>query len=141
MKSLLVLTLIFSLICPVNSLASCTKPVQELQEGQKAPCRGYLFSPTKEQYVRIQVEDNALLKKEIELKDLKVTILYEDMGKSNEIVNKEREKTELWRLRAEDSTKKLIESEDGRGSRDFLMVILGVALTVGAGFAIGQAAK
>jgi len=53
----------------------------------------------------------------------------------------EAEKSELWRARAEDSTKKLVETESNRGLRDALFLILGIGLTVGAGAAVGAIAK
>jgi len=141
MKKFLTLLLVFSLILPIQSMADCPKPVTLLEEGTSAPCRGFLFTPQKELEVRLLNEDNKLLGKEIEFKDIKIDKLNKSLFESDKIYDLERQKTELWRLKAEDSTKKLIESEDGRGKRDLLFVILGVALTVGAGFAIGQAAK
>lgn len=42
--------LCLSVICSTNVYAAdCTKRVQLLQEGDKAPCKGYLFSPEEEQ--------------------------------------------------------------------------------------------
>ena len=139
---IITLLLTLSLILPQNTAAAtCEKPVTLLNEGASAPCRGYLFTPEKELEVRIVNEDYKILQKEIEFKDLQIGKLQKSLNESDKIIELEVQKAELWRNRAEDSTKKLIESEDGRGTRDFWMVVLGVALTVGAGFAIGQAAK
>ncbi len=139
-KDISKIVLVFFLV-PNLCFAECPKPVQFLKIEEKANCNGYLFSPEKELEVRITNEDNKLLKKEIEFKDLKIDKLNKSLFETDKIIDLERQKSELWRARAEDSTMKLVESEDGRGKRDFWMVVLGVALTVGAGFAIGQAAK
>lgn len=141
MKRLLCVILALNLAVPVTWAAECPKPVTQLQEGQAAPCKGSLFSPEKEQEVRIKVEEHKLMEKEIKLKDLTITRLYDDMEKGDEIINLEREKAELWRHRAEDSTQKLIEANDGRGKRDWLFFALGILATGVAGYAIGQAAK
>jgi hypothetical protein len=134
--------LILSMVIPQYGIAGeCQKPVTLLEEGASAPCRGYLFTPPKELEVRIQNEENKLLNKEIEFKDLKIDKLNKSLLESDKIIELEQQKAELWRARAEDSTRKLVESEDGRGRRDFWMVVLGVALTVGAGYAVGQAAR
>lgn len=135
--NILVLTTMF-----INTaFADCPQPVTLLEKDSPAPCKGYLFSPSKELEVRVINEDNKILKKTVENKDKQIKLLSTDINDVEAIVSKEREKSELWRGRAEDSTKKLIESESGRGTRDLLMVIGGVLLTVGAGFAIGAAAK
>jgi len=141
MKRFLTLLLVVSLCLPVQAMADCPKPVTLLDEGAPAPCRGFLFTPQKELEVRILNEDNKLLNDEIKFKDLKIDKLGKSLTESDKIIDLEKQKTELWRSKAEDSTKKLIESEDGRGKRDLLFVILGVALTVGAGFAVGAASK
>jgi hypothetical protein len=115
--------------------------VTVLNKAEKAPCRGYLFSPEKEKEVYIKIEENKLLKKEIELKDLKIEFFLTDVKDVEAISKREAEKAELWRVRAEDSTKKLVESESKRGMRDILFLILGIGLTLGAGVAMGAAAK
>lgn len=124
-----------------SAFAGCDKPVTLLIQGQKAPCRGYLFSPNKELEVRTRFEHLKLLEETIDIKERKVKLYLDQSMLFSEIAERERKKSELWRIRAEDSTEKLIASEDGRGKRDFLFIGAGVILTVLAGWAVGQASK
>ena len=118
---------------------SCDKPVTYLEKETVAPCTGYLFSPQKELEVRLIVQNQSYIKQENELLNKKVQLLMENSQFLEEIVKKEQEKAELWRVRAIESTEKLVASEEGRGKRDWLFLISGVVLTVAAGFAVGQA--
>lgn len=120
------------------SFSDCVKDVTSVIKGDIVKCDGYLFSPEKELKVRIMSEENKYFKQQIELLDKQINLITESMKIQESITSKEREKAELWRIRAEDSTKKLIESEDGRGRRDLLFVIGGVLLTLGAGYAASQ---
>lgn len=139
MKKLM--ALIIALSMPVNSFsADCAVPVKKLEEGSQAPCAGYLFSPEKELEVRVKVKEHNLLKDEINSLNGIVERLQKKNLESDKVIELEIQKSELWRVKAEDSTLKYISSEENRTKRDFWMVILGVALTVGAGYAIGQAA-
>jgi hypothetical protein len=140
MKQLLSLLLATYLALPAQA-TDCSKPVTALEQGAPAPCKGYLFTPEKQKEVQLMNEDYALQKDEIQLKDLKIKSYVEDQKNADSIIAKEREQSELWRKRAEESTLLLTKKEDSQGRRDWLMVILGVAITVGAGFAVGQASK
>lgn len=140
MKKLLSLLLSVSLALPAYA-TECSKPVTQLNEGTPAPCRGFLFSPDKESEVRLVVEDSKLMKQEIELKDLKIKLLVNDIKDTEFIIGKEKEQAELWRKRAEESTLLLTKKQDGQGRRDWVMLLMGVALTVGAGYAVGQASR
>lgn len=133
--------LLISMLISSNVLAECEKPVITLYQGQVAPCKGFLFSPTKEQEVRMLNEDYTLLQQELILKNKQIDLYKKDISDVDFMVGKEREKSELWRKAAEDSTKQLVEVKEGQGKRDWLMILAGVALTVGAGFAVGQAAN
>lgn len=139
MKQVLSLLLATSLALPAQ--AECNKPVTLLNEGTPAPCRGFLFTPEKESEVRLMNEDNKLMKQEIELKDLKIKYLTQDIKDTEFIINKEQQQAELWRKRAEESTLLLTQKQDTQGRRDWIMLLLGVAITVGAGYAVGQASK
>jgi hypothetical protein len=123
-----------------NLYADCLKPVQYTLKGEVAQCSGFLFSPQKELEVRISVEENKVLKQELELNKKLLDNYRLQVSNLEHIYSKESEKTELWRVRAEDSTKKLIESESGRGNRDLLFLIGGVALTIASGYALHLAA-
>lgn len=140
MKKLLCLLLALTLAAP-QTFAECSKPVITLTEGQVAPCKGYLFSPTKEQEVRILTEDYSLLQEKLELKDKQIELLRKDVNSVEFIIKKEQEKSELWRNAAELSTTQLVKMQESKGSRDILMILAGVLITVGAGYAVGQASK
>lgn len=137
---LLSLLLSISLALPAHA-TECSKPVTLLNEGTPAPCKGFLFSPEKESEVRLMNEDSKLMKQEIELKDLKLNLLSKDIKDTEFIIKKEQEQAELWRKRAEESTLLLTKKQDSQGLRDWGMVLLGVLITVGAGYAVGQASK
>lgn len=139
MKKLLALIIALSL--PINSFAAeCQVPVKLLEEGSPAPCRGYLFSPEKELDVRIKVKDYSLLKQENEVLNQMIERLNKKNSESEKIIDLEIQKTELWKTRAEDITLKYVSVEENRGKRDFMFILMGVGLTVLAGWAVGQAA-
>lgn len=137
MKQLLVILLALSIT--INSFATeCTIPVKLLEEGSQAPCRGYLFSVDKELQVRIMTRDYSLLKDEITSLNTIVDRLQKKDSISNDILQLEMQKTELWKTRAEDITGKYVAVEENRGRRDFLFVLMGIGLTVLAGWSLGQ---
>ena len=121
--------------------AECPKPVQSLQKGDLAPCKGFLFSPEKEQEVRQLDMDYKVLLEQSKLYIQKEKLLEEQLKFTEEIVDKEAKKSELWRSKAYEMTEKYMEAEDNRGKRDLLFLIGGVVLTVAAGWSIGQASK
>ncbi len=124
-----------------QSAFACDKPVTPLEKGQQAPCTGFLFSPDKEKQLRLQNQEYKILLEESNLYLQQRDFLKKELEESDKIVTKEREKAELWRKVAEDTTLKYTQVQDNRGTRDWLFLIGGVVLTVGAGYAIGQAAK
>lgn len=139
LKKLLIISLFLSLNFQVS--ADCLKPVTYLNKGKEAPCDGFLFSREKEKEVRLTAQDYELLKQEIENKDKKIFLILKDLSLTESIIKQEREKSELWRTRAEQSTLALLKKSDSRATRDWWMVLLGVGLTVGAGWALGQVNK
>lgn len=141
MKKLVTLITLLSYLAGEWAFAACSQPVTLLQENTPAPCRGYLFTPEKEHEVFKLKENYKLLNEELGIKDKQLNIYKNNDAVVQEAIKLEQQKSELWRAKAEDSTKKLIESESGRGTRDILFIGLGVLLTIGAGFAIGQAAR
>lgn len=138
MKRLIALILAISL--PISSFAECTKSVTLLPEGASAPCKGFLFTPEKELEVRIMTKEFELLEMETKSLNQIVDKQKKKEVEFNKIIDLEQSKTELWKTRAEDITLKYVTVEEKRTTRDFWMVVLGVALTVGAGYAVGQAA-
>lgn len=139
MKKLLCLVL--AIMIPFQTFAECPKPVTLLEQGASAPCSGFLFSKEKEKEVRLMNEDYSLVKQELEIKNKKIDILMYDRTLSDNIIEKERSKSELWRITAEKSTLELVKVNEDQGNRDLLMILLGVVVTVGAGYAVGQASK
>lgn len=133
--------IICTLIINVQISLGCDNPVTHLKKGEPAPCTGYLFSPEKEQEVRITVQEYAIQKEELELKTKKINLLLDSNKYLEEISKKEAEKAELWRSRAIESTEKLVSVESNRGKRDWMFLIGGVILTIGSGYALGQAAN
>ena len=139
MKKLLCLVLALSMTCQAS--AECLKSVTLLEQGAQAPCSGFLFSKEKEKEVRLMVEDYKLVQEELVYKNKKIDLTLKDLRLSDDIIQKEREKSDLWRLSAEKSTLALVKSSEGQGNRDMMMVLLGVLVTVGAGYAVGQVNK
>jgi CHAT domain-containing protein len=124
-----------------NSALACEKPVTPLTQGQQAPCTGFLFSPEKEKQLRLLNEDYQLLLEQSQLYLKQKELYKQELEETDKIVEKEKQKAELWRKVAEDTTLKYTQVQEARGTRDWLFLIGGVVLTIGAGYALGQAAK
>jgi hypothetical protein len=139
LKKLIIFKVVFLLT--LNLQANCLKPVTYLDKGKETPCEGFLFSREKEREVRLIAQNYELLKQEVENKDKKINLILKDLALTESIIIKEREKSELWRARAEQSTLALVKESDSRATRDWWMILLGVGLTVGAGWALGQVNK
>lgn len=119
----------------------CQKPVVTLNEGDPAPCRGFLFSPAKEKEIRlldqeyqILLDKSVITEKQLELYKAN-TILLES------VLEKEQKKAQLWQDHAEKYTEKYIKEQENRSNRDWLFFAGGVLLTIGAAWAVGQASK
>lgn len=121
--------------------AQCPKPVTPLEKGEQAPCSGFLFSPEKEQELRIKNEQYKLLMEESKLYIQQIELYRKEVTVTDEIVKKERDKAEVWRKAAEDSTERYVKLEEARTTRDWMFLVAGVGLTVLAGWSVGQAAK
>lgn len=119
----------------------CPKPVVALAEGAAAPCKGFLVSPEKEKELRLLNEDYQLLIEKGQLTDKQVELYKANDALMQDIYKKEQEKTKLWQDQAEKYTQKYIAEQDSRSNRDWLFFIGGIVLTIGAGYALGQAAK
>jgi hypothetical protein len=59
----------------------------------------------------------------------------------NKILELESQKTQLWKTRAEDITLKYVTVEESRTKRDFGFILMGIGLTVLAGWTVGQASR
>ena len=135
------MALLLVLSMPLNSFAECTVPVKLLEEGATAPCRGFLFTPEKELQVRMLKKEYDLLDAETQNLNLMVDKYQKKDIEFNKIIELEAQKTELWKTKAEDITLKYVTVEESRTKRDLAFILTGVALTVLAGYAIGQAGK
>jgi hypothetical protein len=138
MKRLIAIALTISL--PISSFADCTKPVTSLEEGAKAPCTGYLFTPEKELEVRLMKKESELLKAETENLNLMIDKYKKKEVEYTKVIDLQIDKTELWKTKAEDITMKYVAVEENRTKRDFGFILMGIGLTVLSGWAIGQAA-
>lgn len=135
-----VIATLLSLGITTGAFADC-KPVTPLELGEAAPCRGYLFTPEKELELRIKNEDYKLLMEQTKLYIQQIDLYKRELGTTEKIVDKEREKAELWRHAAESATEKYVKLEESRTTRDWVFLVSGIGLTVLSGWAIGQAAK
>lgn len=81
------------------SYGICNNPVTYLQENDKAPCVGYLFTPEKELEVRTKITNYERLENVIQKQDLLIEVLnkrvdnqiQQNINLSNELQRKENE--------------------------------------------------
>ena len=139
MKKLLAILITLSM--PLNSFSDCPKPVTSLEEGVKAPCTGYLFTPEKELEVRLMEKESELLKAETENLNLMVDKYKKKEVEYTKVIDLQIDKTELWKKKAEDITLKYVAVEENRTKRDFIYILMGIGLTVLSGYAIGAASN
>lgn len=99
-----ILSFIISFLISINSYAICDKNVYHLVKDQKAPCEGYLFSPEKEQEVRIKIKTyDYLLKYNDKQKEI-IDVMNErivNLQKYNSEIDKElqnRQKFKFWEV-------------------------------------------
>lgn len=136
------MALLVSLSLAVNCLATeCSVPVKSLEEGNISPCKGFLFSPTKELEVRLMKKDYELYKLEVETTNAIIDRYKKKEYEFEKVIELESQKTDLWKTRAEDITLKYVSLEENRGKRDFMFILAGVGLTVLSAWAMGQAAQ
>lgn len=114
-----------------KALAKCDKPVTYLLEGSQAPCTGFLFTPEQEAKVRLADLDLSIQKEINAIQQQQLGILKED----NKLLS---EQNNLWRNRAEDSTKRLIESESNKTWKMFLYFLAGAAVTTAITYGVNQ---
>lgn len=124
-----------------NALAACKQPVTYVLVSESAPCTGYLFSPEKEAELRSEHEKYNLNLEILSIKDQQINLYKQQTSDLQAAVQLEQQKAELWRKNAEDSTNKLMQSNERQGWRDMLFLTLGVVITAAAGWAVGQAHK
>jgi hypothetical protein len=135
-----VLAALLALNMPTSVLAECVKPVAALEQGAPAPCKGFLFSPKKELEVRLLSKESELLKVELETLNLMVDKYGKKSVEYEKIIDLHISRTELWKAKAEDITLKYVAVEESRTKRDITFILVGVGLTVLAGWSLGQVA-
>jgi len=136
MKKLITIIILLSY---VNSFAvECKQEVTYLLEGQTSPCNGFLFSPAMELKVRLLNDENLFLIDQAKIKDQKVQIYIDQLKLSDDIYQKEQQKSTLWRTAAEDATEKLVKTDSNRGWRDFTFIVVGIGLTCLGAWSLGQ---
>lgn len=82
-----------------TSYGVCNNPVTFLQENEKVPCSGYLFTPEKELEVRTKITNYERLENVIQKQDLLIDVLnkrvdnqiQQNINLSNELQRKENE--------------------------------------------------
>ena len=143
LNKLLVFILGFTIaFAPFRAMgAVCPNPVTLLNEGAASPCRGYLFSEAEEFKMFKLNEDHRLLQVQFDTQNKIVEDQKKQLIDLSGVATLEQQKSDLWRVKAENSTKDLIEVKEGQGRRDLLFIGLGILLTVASGFAIGAASK
>lgn len=124
-----------------TAYSNCSQPVSYVLIGKPAPCTGYLFSPEKEQQLRIEDEEYKYNLQLLQVKDEQITLYKQEVSDLRDTTNKEQQKAELWRKSAEDTSAKYVASQERQGTRDLIFTVLGVLLTVAAGYAVGAAHK
>lgn len=140
MKKLLCLVLAVSMIHSTSYAISCPKPVTLLDQGVPAPCHGFLFSPEEEERVYLLDQNNKLLQQQLDLQAKYIESANKSLADFSVIVDREKHESELWRNAAVDATQKLVKEDDARSRRDFMMIGLGVLMTLASGFAVGYVA-
>lgn len=123
-----------------NALA-CQNPVTPLSKGEQAPCAGFLFSPDKERELRLLNEDYKFLLEQTKLYLQQKDLYQKELAATEVIVKKEQEKAELWRQTAMKTTEQYVDLKDKQQTRDWIMLLSGVGLTVLAAWSVGQASK
>lgn len=134
-----VISLILGSVVTCNALAiECPKPVQYVLENEKVNCTGYLFSPAKEAEMRLRNEDYKTLLEQTKIYLEQIDNLKHQVVTTEKIAEKEKQKAELWRSSAEQTTEKLISLQDRTTVRDYVFLVSGVGLTVLAAWGLGQ---
>lgn len=134
-----VISLITSIVLTSSALAAeCPKPVQYVLENEKVNCTGYLFSPAKEAEMRFKNEDYKALLEQTKLYLEQIDNLKQQVATIEKIAEKEKQKAELWRSSAEQTTERYISLQERTNFRDYVFLVSGVGLTVLAAWSLGQ---
>lgn len=137
MKQLISIITAFSIT--TSAVASeCPKPVQYVLENEKVNCTGYLFSPAKEAELRFRNEDYKNLLEQTKLYIQQIETLKSEVQVLEKIADKEKQKAELWRSAAEQTTERYIKLQERTDVRDYCFLLAGIGLTVLSAWSLGQ---
>lgn len=123
------ISILFLCLCVFSSSSFANGPIK-LKKGDPVPEDGYFFTFEQEQKIRLDLIKLKDLELQLELKDNLITN-YKKQIKFH-IETEERYK-EAW-LTTEDN---LLEAVKANQRNKFWYMLLGIGLTIGAGFAIG----
>jgi hypothetical protein len=141
MKKLIGIILVITLLSQSVYAASCPAPVTLLNEGDKAPCFGYLFTKEKEDELYKVNENYKLLTQEDTLKDKKINDLQTEITNLNSSLTLSQQQSQLWQDKSISITDKYTQLEDSRGKRDLMFAGAGILLMLISAIAYGQIAK
>jgi hypothetical protein len=143
MKSWTAMTLAFTLALQSITAwgSACPAPVSVLNEGDKAPCYGFLFSPAKEKELRLLNDDYILLQQKLDLTIKEMQLYKDSLAATNTILKAEQDKSTIWQQSAEKYSNLYTTQQDNRSNRDLICVALGIIITIAAAYGMGQAAK
>jgi len=125
------LAYVLSITYSIGSYAACGKPVTYLEEGAQTPCTGFLFTLDAEKEVRLNNYELGVQSNLVRLQTKQIALIQEDNQVLSQQVN-------LWRTRAEDSTKKLIESENSKTWEIFLYFMAGAVVTTAITYGVNR---
>ena len=131
--------MLFSLILSTALIsAPCQRPVTYLAIGEPAPCNGFLFSTEKELELRLMKETFEYLEQRNQLLDTQVSLLNKKINSYEDLLAVENKKTEIWKAEYEKTYKELKKQETSSKFKEYVLVLTGVLITVGSGWALGQ---
>lgn len=119
----------------------CQAPVTVIQSGQASPCDGFIFSKQKEAEVRYKIIDYDLLTEQSKLYLQQKELYQKALEDSEQISDKETQKSELWRQNAEKATQKLTEQHDSSYTRDLVAFGLGLLTSIATVYALHNVSK
>lgn len=130
MKKLLIVILSWGLISPPALGDDCASPVVPISKGAVASCTGFLFSPSKEQQVRLVNDDYDFMKQQVDILSKQKAFTQGQVDDLQSAVDSQKKEINLWRTDDINNSQKLIKAEEGRGTRDALFLGGGVLITL-----------
>ena len=141
MKNLSKVILFLTLQCNIILADTCPNPVTALQQGQVAPCTGYLFTPVMEASARKMKRDYTLLNEQVTLQTKELDLWKNQVTVYQQIAEDQKKETDLWRKSATDSAKEIVDLKSEQRLKDWLLVSVGFIAAALAAFAGAQLRK